>query len=52
MYPVRNAFTNHVHLGSIGFEIIGVEEIITIALDEELQRLICSVSSRPDRNGL
>lgn len=52
MYLVKHAFTKRIHLGSLDFDLTGLEEISAVDLEEELQRLICSVSDRPDRNGL
>jgi hypothetical protein len=52
MYLVKHAFTKRIHLGSIDFDLDGLEEISTVHLNEELRHLICSVSDRPDRNGL
>lgn len=52
MNLVRNAFTGCLHLGSMDFDLEGLAEINAIELNEELQRMICSVSGRPDHNGL
>lgn len=52
MYLVKNAFTKRLHLGSLDFDLEGLVEISTVDLDEELKRLICSVSDRPDHKGL
>lgn len=52
MYLVKNAFTKRLHLGTLNFDLEGLAEISAVDLEEELQRLICSVSDRPDRNGL
>lgn len=52
MNLVRSAFNGCLHLGSMDFDREGLAQITTVELDEELRRMICSVSDRPDRNGL
>ncbi|MEW9614636.1 hypothetical protein AB3G45_12490 [Shinella sp. S4-D37] len=52
MFLVKHAFTKRIHLGSLDFDLEGLEEIGTVDLDEELQRLLCRVSDRPDRNSI
>lgn len=52
MNLVRNAFTGCLHLGSMDFDMEGLAQISAVELEEELRRMICSVSGRPDRNGL
>lgn len=52
MFLVKHAFTKRIHLGSLDFDLEGIDEIGTVDLDEELQRLICRVSDRPNREGL
>lgn len=48
----KDAFTKRVHLGSMDFDLDGLAELSAVELEEELRRMICSVSDRPDRNGL
>ncbi|MFK3776912.1 hypothetical protein [Agrobacterium sp. NPDC089420] len=52
MFLVKHAITKRVFLGSIEFDLDGFDDISRIELEEELQRLICSVSGRPNREGL
>lgn len=52
MNLVRSAFTGCLHIGSMDFDMDGLAQISAVELDEELRRMICSVSGRPDHNGL
>ncbi len=52
MNLVRSAFTRCLHLGSMDFDMEDLAQISAVELDAELRRMICSVSGRPDHNGL
>lgn len=52
MNLLKNAFNGCLHLGPMDFDMEGLAQISTVELDEELRRMICTVSGRPDQNGL
>ncbi len=52
MNLVRNTFTKYLHLGSMDFDLDGLADLSAVELEEELRRMICAVSDRPDRSGL
>lgn len=50
MYLVKKTLNQCLYLGSMDFDLDGLAEISAVELDEELRRIICSVSGRPGRN--
>ncbi|MBB4406397.1 MULTISPECIES: hypothetical protein [Rhizobium/Agrobacterium group] len=52
MYLVKKTLNECLHLGSMDFDLEGLAQISAVELEEELRRMICSVSDRPGRNGL
>lgn len=52
MYLVKRTLNECLYLGSMNFDLDGLAEISAVELEEELRRMICSVSARPGRNDL
>jgi hypothetical protein len=52
MYLTKDTIDEASFIGATDIDLFSLKELTTVALEEEIARMICSVSSRPDRNGL
>jgi len=52
MYLTKHTLDSASFIGTTDIDLFSLEEMTTVTLEEEIARMICSVSNRPDRNGL
>lgn len=52
MYPSKHILDSAFFIGTADIDLPTLDDLTTIPLEEEIARMICSVSDRPGRHGL
>ncbi|QND47687.1 hypothetical protein HB780_18605 [Rhizobium lusitanum] len=52
MYLSKHAFSSATLIDADDIDFLALPDLMPIPVDEEIARLICSVSNRPGRHGL
>ncbi|WP_165504604.1 hypothetical protein [Rhizobium leguminosarum] len=52
MYLSKDILDSASYIGAADIDLLILDDLTTIPLEEEIARMICSVSDRPGRHGL